>query len=165
MAQRKPKRPATSAVKAVWVEYLVKAYDIDRAEARRYTKAQIITACDEAALALAAEEKAAQDEAKYGDVERAVRAELAELRLDGSALAAAARKLARLCDEADTVAEAVVAARELRLTLGPAKSQLLNGGAPTKPDASDDEDDDVVVGPNRLQQLRERTSERPRSRR
>lgn len=103
-----------------------------------------------------------------GPVEKAVTAELVQLGLERSALGAAAITAARTADEAREAGNAsgtAAALREMRMVLPLAKTTV-NPLSPKQGEesAAEDEDDDgKVVGPNRLEALRDKAAKRARS--
>lgn len=154
-------RPPKSAPKQRWVQYVSLTYDVALDIAQECSRQELIDACDAAeaqAVKEAADRKREQslerEAVGRGPVELATLTELRQDHLDGSALAASAVRLARHVDQEESASAAAAAARELRMTLSVARSALLARNQPN--DTGEDDDDGVVVGPNRLLQLREK---------
>ena len=95
-------------------------------------------------------------------VEASTRRELELLKLDNTALGASALTLAKLADEAESAFAAATVLRELRMTLGTARSVGAISG-PNEP-AKPDDDEGNVVPESRLEKARREAAARGRTR-
>lgn len=90
--------------------------------------------------------------------------ELRQLKLIGTGVSAAAVRMARHVDEAESASGAAAASREMRMALATARAlgNPLSPPARSGTDPDEVDGDGVVVGPSRLTQLREAVDGRRR---